>query len=301
MSAQPFRTDRNDKTTADLPIGAPLTYQARLQNEPRWALTEGSQFFEGKSAVQDTLRKITRQLDELGIAYAVSGGLALFAHGYRRFTEDVDLLVTPEGLKQVHQALDGLGYIRPFPGSKNLRDTESRVKVEFLVTGQFPGDGKPKPVAFPDPATVAIEKDGIKYLTLPSLIELKLASGMTEPTRLKDISDVIELIKLLDLPEDLSAQLAPFVRDKFIELWRSVQQAPRRFVMLWRNKFLTAGAKSIGEIARTFRESADLLESMNADGVTLDPDAGTADDYAHLVTTDPVIAKKYGMHDEAEF
>jgi hypothetical protein len=43
------------------------------------------------------------------------------------------------------------------------------------------------------------------------------------------------------------------------------------------------------------------LRSMLADGVTLDPEGGTSDDYAYLVTTDPIVAKKYGMHDEAEF
>lgn len=40
---------------------------------------------------------------------------------------------------------------------------------------------------------------------------------------------------------------------------------------------------------------------MLADGVTLDPEGGTSDDYAYLVTSDPVIAKKYDMHDESEF
>ena len=150
-------------------------------------------------------------MNELGIPYAVVGGLSLFAHGFRRFTEDVNILVTPEGLKRIHKALDGLGYKPPFAGSKNLRDTESGVRVEFLVTGQFPGDGKPKPVAFPDPDAVAIEKDGVRYLSLPALIDLKLASGMTSPERLKDLSDVMELIKLLDLPQDYSQHLAPFV------------------------------------------------------------------------------------------
>ena len=277
------------------------TYESRLQREPRWALTEGSRFFEEKSAVQDTLRKVTKRLGELGIPYAVSGGLALFAHGFRRFTEDVDLLVTGEGLKQLHKELEGLGYVRPFPGSKNLRDTESKVKIEFLVAGQYPGDGKPKPVAFPDPTTVAVEKDGIKYLSLPSLVELKLASGMTEPTRLKDISDVIELIKLLELPIDFSEQLSPFVRNKFLELWHSVRQAPKRFLLLWRNKFLTVDAQSVEQMAQTLRQAAEQLEAMRADGVTLDPEGGTSDDYAYLVTTDPAIAKKYGMHDEDDF
>ena len=90
--------------------------------------------------------------------------MAMFLHGYRRFTEDVDLLVTREGLTQVHKHLEGLGYLAPFAGSKQLRDTENGVRIEFLVTGEYPGDGKPKPVMFPDPATVSIEIDGVHCL-----------------------------------------------------------------------------------------------------------------------------------------
>ena len=136
-------------------------------------MSEGSQFFEGKSQVQATLKKVTKRLSELGIAYAVVGGMALFRHGYRRFTEDVDILVTRDGLKEIHRQLDGLGYVPPFPGSKNLRDADNGVKIEFLLTGDYPGDGKPKPVAFPAPDAVAAEMDGIQYIRLPKLIELE--------------------------------------------------------------------------------------------------------------------------------
>src|SRR6185312_12571217 len=116
-------------------------YEARLDADRSWALSEGSRHFEKDSAVYAALRKIAGRLDELGIPYAVSGGMALFEHGYRRFTEDVDILVTREGLKHVHAALDGKGYVHKFPGSKNLRDTEFGVQIVFLVTGQVPGDG----------------------------------------------------------------------------------------------------------------------------------------------------------------
>lgn len=101
------------------------------------------------------------------------------------------------------------------------------MRIEFLVSGQFPGDGKPKPVAFPDPTQVAIEKDGIKYLALPALIELKLASGMSNPARLRDLADVMELVRLLGLPKDFAQQLAPYVRDKYSEIWRSIDDAPK--------------------------------------------------------------------------
>ena len=182
--------------------------------------------FEEKSAVHLTLRKITMRLNELKIPYAIAGAMALFFHGFRRFTEDVDILVTREGLDQLHRHLQGLGYLAVSPGSRGLRDTESGVRIEFLLSGEFPGDGKPKPVAFPDPQQVSVEKDGVRWLNLCSLIELKLASGMTNPGRLKDLADVQELIRVLQLPADFVDQLQPFVREKYAELWTAVQEGP---------------------------------------------------------------------------
>src|SRR5262249_32770505 len=141
--------------------------------------------------------RIVRRLDELNVPYAVVGAMAMFFHGYQRFTTDVDILVTREGLEEIHRRLEGLGYLPPFEGSKHLRDTESGVRIEFLTTGDYPGDGKPKPVAFPDPTQAGIEIEGIRFLKLPTLIELKLASGMTNVGRLKDLADVQELIRAL--------------------------------------------------------------------------------------------------------
>src|SRR5205085_1662352 len=101
---------------------------------------------------------------------------------------------------------------------------QTSVRIEFLVSGQYPGDGKPKPVAFPDPAKVAVEMDGIKYLGLVTLIELKLASGMSNPGRLKDLADVQELIRVLKLPSAFAVKLNEYVRGKFEELHEAVEQ-----------------------------------------------------------------------------
>ncbi|HEX4073319.1 MAG TPA: nucleotidyl transferase AbiEii/AbiGii toxin family protein [Planctomycetaceae bacterium] len=278
-----------------------LTYEGRLANDLRWAMTEGSLFFEGKGAVQESLRRIANRLNELGIPYALVGGMALFEHGYRRFTEDVDILVTRDALKAIHAALDGRGYVRPFERSKNLRDAESRVKIEFLVSGEYPGDGKPKPVKFPDPESLAVDRGGIRVLILPRLVELKLASGMTGSDRMKDLADVQELIKLLDLPQELGTELDESVREKYREIWDAVHRRKKRYLTLWRNKFLTIDANSLDEMIARLQDATRTLEAMRADGVTLDPDGGTGDDYAHLITTDPQVAKKYGMEDESEY
>jgi hypothetical protein len=202
-----------------------VPYEQLLDRQIQWALREGSMFFEQKSAVHQALLKITQRLGELGIPYAIADGMALFFHGVRRFTEAVDILVTPEGLSQLHQHLEGRGYVPLFEGSRGLRDADSGVRIEFLVTGDYPGDGKPKPIAFPDPRESALEQEGICWLDLRRLIELKLASGMSSPGRLRDLADVQELIRALHLPADYSDQLHPLVQDRFRELCSSVRQS----------------------------------------------------------------------------
>jgi hypothetical protein len=201
--------------------GVLLTYEQRL-NADRWAaLREGSMHFEKESAVHKTLQRIARKLDDLGIPYAIAGAMAMFFHGYRRFTEDVDILVTRESLHRVHEALEGLGYVPPFAGSKNLRDTESGVRIDFIVTGGYPGDGKPKPVSFPDPVDAGTVIDGVRFVRLEKLLELKLASG-SAPGRQKDLGDVQELIKALKLPLNLADQLDSSVADVYRKLWRDI-------------------------------------------------------------------------------
>jgi hypothetical protein len=278
------------------PLSRAPIYEQQLQSDPRWALSEGSRHFEGSSKVFDALHSIARRLDELKIEYVVVGGMALFQHGLRRFTEDVDILVTKNDLKTIHAALSGLGYLPVHKQSKHLRDTATGVRIEFLTTGDYPGDGRKKPVAFPDPKAVTTG-DAIKYINLPALVELKLASGMTGSGRLKDLSDVLELVKLLNLPADFAEELNPYVREKYAELWR---QSKRRYVTLWRNKWLTARAEAIDDMSAALREAARTLDAMRSDGVTLESD-GVGDDYAHLVTTDPEVAKKYDMVEESEF
>lgn len=276
------------------------SYEHRLDEDPGWALNEGSRHFEEKSAVHDALRKIARRLDELGIPYAIAGGMALFMHGYRRMTEDVDILVAREDIKRIHEALEGRGYRPPFERSKNLRDTENKVRIEFLLSGGYPGDGQPKPIAFPEPAAVSIEREGIRFLNLSTLVELKLASGMTNLDRLKDLTDVQELIKIVGLSLEFADKIHPYVREKYQELWRNVHGKTKRYVRIWRNKWLTAEAKKLPDMIASLKEATTMLETMLLDGVELDPNGGTADDYACLVTTDPEIARKYDMEDESE-
>jgi hypothetical protein len=202
-----------------------IPFEQRMRQGGSSAIAEASRFFMGEGPVRHSLEKIAERLKQLDVPYVIVGGMALVAHGYKRMAVDVHILVDSEGLKAVHEALEGLGYVAPFAGSKHLRDTETSVRIEFLVTGQYPGDGKPKPLAFPDPRDVAQVIDGVRYITLPALVDLKLASGMTNAGRLRDLADVQEVIRELRLPRDFVTQLNPFVRAKYEELWEGVAQS----------------------------------------------------------------------------
>lgn len=181
----------------------------------------------GEADVQRALERLAGILDEKRIPYAIIGGLALNEWGYRRVTVDVDVLLTADGLRSLRAEVLGRGYLEKFPGSRGLRDMESGVTVDVVLAGEYPGDGKPKPVAFPDPAEAAVRGRRIALLPLDKLIELKLASGMSAPHRLKDLADVLELIRALSLPLDEAGALDASVRAKYQELWQAAQTADR--------------------------------------------------------------------------
>lgn len=185
---------------------------------------EALRYFMGQGELNRALAHIAADLEEHGIDYLVVGALALFAHGYPRLTEDIDLVLTAEGLERFHDELIGLGYAPAFPGArKRLRSTKDGVRIDVIAAGEYPGDGKPKPVSFPNPADASIEIDGVNFATIEKLVELKLASGMTAPDRLKDLADVQELIKVKHLTRDFADKLNPYVCEKYLELWNAVQ------------------------------------------------------------------------------
>ena len=176
-----------------------------------------------KSNVHRTLERLVERLSDLEIPHAIVGAMALNAYGYERTTTDVDVLVRREGLEAFKERFLGRGYVEKFPGSKGLRDTVQNVKIDVILTGEYPGDGEQKPITFPDPAEAAVRGERFALLPLETLIELKLASGMTAPHRLRDLADVIELVRVNALAREYGESLDPYVREKYLELWQAAQ------------------------------------------------------------------------------
>ncbi len=203
-----------------------VTYEERLDRDLRWALAQGSLHFEEANWVHEAFRRIAARLKELDVSFALAGAMAMFFHGCRRFTENIDLLVTRQSLDEIHRRLVGRGYVPASEKSRDLRDAEYSVLIRFLVAGEYPGDRKPKPVCFPDPLGATEEIKGFPCLKLPPLLETYLAAGMSHPAHLCGLAEAIRLIETLHLPRELASELSPYVRDKYVELWEAVQNNP---------------------------------------------------------------------------
>lgn len=68
------------------------------------------------------------------------------------------------------------------------------------------------------------------------------------------------------------------------------------YTLLWRNKWLTSDAQSLGDMIEALSCAVSTLRRMQEAGVVLDVEGGGIDDdYAALVTTDPRVAEEFGF------
>ena len=209
------------------PSGVAVWGAGPLSAEAEARFLEGvdycGRFFMGDAEAQRALFRLTAILEADDLPYAVIGAFALNEYGHRRVTVDVDLVMRDEHLQAFKRRHLGHGYEERVPGTGKLLDSVHGVNIDVLSTGRFPGDDKPKPIAFPDPATTAVRGERFALLPMTTYIELKLASGMVAPHRGKDLVDVQELIKSAGLSSSVADELHPWVREKFLELWRLAQ------------------------------------------------------------------------------
>src|SRR5262249_4370773 len=183
---------------------APVSFDRRLK--------EIAMFFQHKDPVHKAMNRLVKRLEKAEITYAIIGGMAVNAHGHRRTTADLDLLVTADGLAEFRRRFVPKNY-DPIPQrTRRFTDRTNQVTIDFLVTGRYPGSGKPGPIAFPDPKAVAETIAEKSVVNLATLIELKLAAR-----RHQDFADVVSLIRVHNLDESFKEQLHPSVWGDFIE------------------------------------------------------------------------------------
>jgi hypothetical protein len=161
-----------------------------------------------------TLRKAVRALSDASIPSLVVGGYAVQENGYARFTSDVVIVVS--NVAEAHARLSISGF-RENPGSSmTVTDRVTKVEVDLLPGGGSVGPG---PLKLPIPTSLSSEP---AIASLKTLLEIKLSSYIGSPvTRLRDLGDVVELIKANDLPRGYD--LVPDVCSKYIEVWDGLE------------------------------------------------------------------------------
>ena len=175
-------------------------------------LRELDRFFQGRDAVHKTMRRAAARLERAGIPYAVVGGMAVKLHAHLQATDDVDILLTADGLEEFRRRYVPKHYAGVPYRPRRFVDRTHQVRLDVLLTGRLLGRNGAGPVGYPDPAAVAVTIENIRVVDFVTLIQIKLARG-----RYKDFGDVASLIACHNLDESFADRLHPSVRPSYME------------------------------------------------------------------------------------
>lgn len=164
---------------------------------------------EGKGAILEVARRVSRVLDESKARGAVIGGVAVVLHGHVRTTADVDVYIAGS-LDDFSAKLRSAGF------------TFSPERREFLSAGVPVHLVSSKETRIKPGEPVHI--DDVRTVSLPDLINLKLTSGLRNLTRAQDIADVIGLIRANRLTSQFAGKLNKALRSEFRKLAKAVQK-----------------------------------------------------------------------------
>lgn len=133
----------------------------------------------------------------------LAGGWAVWRHGYvGRVTQDIDIVVAADEVDELLRLAGVSGFdilATPAGHWPKARHKETDIQVDLLPEGGRPGTAsRPAPTTIPHPTTLGAEPGMLHYITLPGLVELKLAAG-----RIRDDADLVELIRAN--PDDVDA------------------------------------------------------------------------------------------------
>jgi hypothetical protein len=142
-----------------------------------------------RPATWDDLKLVARHLNEAEVEYALIGGYAIAAHGYNRFSEDLDILVNPskENARRWISALAKLpdGATKELLGQEDLFEREGpyavRVNDEFTVDVMPSACGHPWDELKPYITEIVIDDVRVRVLGIEGLALTK--QGMRDRDR----------------------------------------------------------------------------------------------------------------------
>jgi hypothetical protein len=169
---------------------------------------------EERQSIIDLLDKILKQIK---VAADLIGGVALQYYGYKRYTEDIDLLIDRSNYDVLANAIINTGG---FSLGKNNRFELNNYQIQICYDGLKVGD-----TIFPKPSS---SSHGLNVISLKILLKMKMEAGMN---RAKDRADFIELIKRGKISKEyIETELFPILskmqQRTALVLWNKASKEP---------------------------------------------------------------------------
>jgi predicted nucleotidyltransferase len=134
-----------------------------------------------RPATWDDVKQLARLLNDAGVEYALVGGYAIAAHGFNRFSEDIDILVNPsaENSKRWVVAFEQLPDHATRELSSNPDVFASDARYALRINDEFTIDVMPSIAGHPwdemQQHIESIDLDGVplRLLNLEGLLKTK--------------------------------------------------------------------------------------------------------------------------------
>jgi hypothetical protein len=172
------------------------------------------------------VKAIDHLLAVIGCESVLAGGWAVWHHGYvGRLTQDIDIVLPRDQVAEFLRLAAVSGFeILPQPEGRwpKVRHKDTDIQVDILPEGARPGTAvRPAPTTIGHPSTLGAAGLALRYINLPSLVELKLAAG-----RARDEGDVAELVRANpERVDEIRTHLATAHADYVREFDRLVERA----------------------------------------------------------------------------
>lgn len=151
---------------------------------------------------------VAKSLDTARVRYLVAGGLAVNAHGYIRFTADIDMVVAldADNIVRAFKALSEIGYTPSVPITAEMfAKPEQRhqwMKEKGMQVLNFHSNAHPgtsvdvfvhEPFDFAQEYAAAMQGEllpdiTVRFVSIPTLIRMKQVAG-----RARDLDDIEHL------------------------------------------------------------------------------------------------------------